>query len=36
MKNQDKGRAIKVTSEEDDVDITITDPRVTAVLGPQR
>ena len=36
VKIQDKGRAIKVTSEEDDVDITMTDPRVTAALGPQR
>ena len=33
---QDKGRVIKITSEEDDVDITMSDPRVTKALGPQR
>ena len=36
VKIQDKGSAIRKTSEEDDVDITVTDPRVTEALGPQR
>ena len=36
VKIQDKGSAIRITSEEDDVDITVTDPRVTEALGPQR